>query len=70
MVSPCGFKSDWLDVASIAEEVPDWTDCTDMSDAETDQLMVRRMQSAQREARDETRLAIAEFNRAYDDNRF
>lgn len=45
MVSPCGYKSDWFDVSEIADEAPGWTDCTEMSDIETDQLMVRRMQA-------------------------
>lgn len=40
MVSPCGFHADFY----AADDVPaGWTDCTDMSDNEVGQLMVRRM---------------------------
>lgn len=44
MVSPCGFKEGFYD----ADKVPaGWTDCSDMSDNEVGQLMVRRMMNGQ-----------------------
>jgi len=45
MVSPCGFKSDHFHVKDVALQAPSWTDCTDMTDAEVNDLMVRRMNS-------------------------
>lgn len=44
MVSPCGFKADYFHVDEIDEQAPGWTDCTTMSDASINELMVRRMQ--------------------------
>ncbi|KQQ94973.1 hypothetical protein [Massilia sp. Leaf139] len=43
MVSPCGFKSDHFHVSEIAIKAPSWTDCTDMTDTQVSELMVRRM---------------------------
>jgi len=45
MVSPCGFKSDHFHVKDVAIKAPSWTDCTDMTDAQVNELMVRRMNS-------------------------
>lgn len=50
MVSPCGFKSDHFHVNEIAIEAPSWTDCTHMTDAQVNDLMVRRMNSVQKAA--------------------
>jgi hypothetical protein len=50
MVSPCGFKSDHFHVSEIAIKAPSWTDCTDMTDAQVNDLMVRRMNSTQKAA--------------------
>jgi len=47
MVSPCGYLADYFHASEIAIKAPTWTDCTDMDDAELNQLMVRRMQAAQ-----------------------
>lgn len=46
MVSPCGFKADFFHIDEIAEQAPGWTDCTTMSDASINDLMVRRMQAS------------------------
>lgn len=46
MVSPCGFYADHFHVDQIAEEAPDWTDCTHLSDDAINELMVRRMQAS------------------------
>jgi len=50
MVSPCGFKSDHFHVKDVAIKAPSWTDCTEMTDAEVNELMVRRMNSSQKAA--------------------
>lgn len=50
MVTPCGFKADHFHVAEIAIQAPSWTDCTEMSDAEVNDLMVRRMRDWQKAA--------------------
>lgn len=46
MVSPDGFKADLVREIDIKRLCPDWTDCTDMSDAEVMKLMERRMLAA------------------------
>ena len=50
MVSPCGFKSDHFHVSEIAIKAPSWTDCTDMTDAQVNDLMVRRMNDSKKAA--------------------
>jgi hypothetical protein len=50
MISPCGFKADYVHVKDIAIQAPSWTDCTDMTDAQVNDLMVRRMNSSQKAA--------------------
>ena len=61
MVSPCGTEADWFHESEIADEAPDWTDCTDMADATVGRLMERRMQARRQEA-DEAKhdMAISE----------
>ena len=46
MVSPDGFKAELVREIDIKRLYPDWTDCTDMSDAEVMRLMERRMLKA------------------------
>ena len=46
MVSPCGFKSDHFHTKDVAIKAPSWTDCTDMTDAQVNDLMVRRMSTS------------------------
>lgn len=36
MVRPDRTAGDWIHPAEIVARAPDWTDCTDMSDAEFD----------------------------------
>jgi len=50
MVSPCGRQAEHFHVAEIAIKAPSWTDCTDMTDAQVNDLMARRMNSAQKAA--------------------
>jgi hypothetical protein len=69
MVSPDGFQSDWFDASEIADAAPGWTDCTDMSDIETNQLMVRRMNATVDENLAEQRIASFEFDRMYESGR-
>lgn len=69
MVSPCGYMSDWFDVAEIADECPGWTDVTELSDVELQQFIERRMRAAdqrKRESRDEDRADRAQWHREYD----
>jgi hypothetical protein len=47
MVSPCGYYADIFHVSKIADEVAGWTDCTNMSDADVNGLMMRRMRAHQ-----------------------
>lgn len=46
MVSPCGYLADYVHTSEIAIKGPTWTDCTDMDDAQLNELMVRRMQAS------------------------
>ena len=48
MVSPDGFKADLVHENDIRTRCPDWTDCTEMPDAEVMQLMERRMLASKR----------------------
>lgn len=69
MVSPCGYYSDWFDVAEIADECPGWHNCTDMDDTELQQFIERRMRATderRRESRDEDRAERAQWDREYD----
>jgi len=69
MVSPCGYMADWFAAFEIADECPGWTDCTEMSDVELQQLMERRMAAAdraKRESREEDRADRAQWYREYD----
>jgi len=43
MVSPDGYQADLVYEAEVRLRCPDWTDCTEMSDAEVMKLMERRM---------------------------
>jgi hypothetical protein len=69
MVSPCGYLSGTFHVSQIADECPGWTDATELSDIEANDLMVRRMAAAdqrKRESRDEDRAERAQWHREYD----
>jgi len=69
MVSPCGYMADWFAASEIADEAPDWTDCTEMGDVELQQLMERRMRAAdqrKRESREEDRADRAQWHREYE----
>lgn len=46
MVSPDGFRADLVHENEVKGRCPDWTDCTEMSDAEVMKLMERRMLAA------------------------
>lgn len=43
MVSPDGWDAAWVHPVEVATRCPDWTDCTDMDDAEFDLFVAERM---------------------------
>lgn len=46
MLSPDGQTGDWVHPLEIATRCPDWTDCTDMSDALFEQIVTERQLAA------------------------
>lgn len=68
LVSRCGHIADWFPAADVAAKLADgWADCTDMSDAEMERLMVERMRVAARRKRESEREERAERKQWYRD---
>ena len=70
LISRCGYLADWFPAAELEAKLADgWTDCTDMTDADMERLMVTRMRAAEerkRALRLEARAERAQWHRDYD----